>query len=492
MAQYDNLSPQEIQRNIDQLLYTQKTNPRGFAASQGDSKLKAYQAALTSVQQQASAPQGAPPTPTAPPIGPVPTNPIVPPQPGNGFTPPQPGGGGGLQTSLNQTVPSGPQIPGAIPGGTDISQYIPGLSQQENGLIQQAIAQAQGITQQSLPGISTTFDQTQGQQSGLVGQALGNIRGVQDTGQSSVTDLLNNYTQNYASRLGPNGDLGQQLAGEYNNLGITPGSGAFQQGLGNAMGALGGQNALTLGTEALLPGLESQYGALGTGLSSQLGTSSDRASALINSIMGGTNTQQGLASGGANIQTSLAQDPLQRYINQQDFQQQAQLSNQLAAQGASTSFGGGAGSLIGGGLGAGLGGIFGGPAGAGIGAMVGSGGGKGIGQAAGGTWICTHLKDLGLATQEEVEGVHKKLYTTIVLHPLAWLHYWKHGPELIKRSHVDWSEWKPLFIDNVLLCENREKAFYLYKEACHQLCMQEAPDLWPNWMLDRRTSWQVY
>lgn len=127
---------------------------------------------------------------------------------------------------------------------------------------------------------------------------------LENENQSQVNGLLSNYNTSFMNSLGPNGNLGQQLAGEYANYGITPNSGAFQGALGNTMGQLGAQNALTLGQSALQPGINQSYSN-----EAQLG-----------------NTQAGITNQAAQLP-----------INQDQFNQQSSLAQQLAQIQASSS-----------------------------------------------------------------------------------------------------------------------------------------------------------
>lgn len=304
---------------------------------------------------------------------------------------------------------------------TDISPFIPTTSQQQQDVVNQAIGQSQGVAGQNL-------QQLQGLISPYISQQF-----------SQYTD--------------PNSSSFQSLTGQLNNAGVASG-GAFPQALADKLAPLISQGALNLGQEALAP-------------------------SFIN--------QQSLINQGAGVQSNLGLDPLQRYVEQQNFQQQSQLANQLAQQGASSQFGSGIGGLVGGGLGAWGGGLagagtaVGGPGGALIGAMLGSGAGKAAGGGASGTWICGHLKKLGLATNEEVESVHVRLRPSIFRHPIHWLHYYHSAPRLILLADsalVDWKAVKEVLIDAVLDEPDSEKSWQIYRAECERLCARYAPELW--------------
>lgn len=201
----------------------------------------------------------------------------------------------------------------------------------------------QGLTQSALPQSSNIYGTAGAQQGALGNSALGQSQSITNQNLSGLTDQMNQYDQNFISQLGPNGALGQQLAGEYNNYGITPNSGAFQQGLGNTLGSLGAQNQLSLGSALVNNGATSQQNLLGSTLGSQLGTSAAGAagqnSILSQGLSGQLSTaQQGAQQGGtlANLyginQMSLAQQgALAPYTQDQNAaNQQSGIINEAA------------------------------------------------------------------------------------------------------------------------------------------------------------------
>jgi hypothetical protein len=152
-------------------------------------------------------------------------------------------------------------------------------------------------------------------------QALNASQGITSQNQSDLSGLLNNYDQSFIQQLGPQGALGQQLAGEYNNYGITPSSGAFQQGLGNTLGQLGAQNQLQLGTQLVNNGATAQQNLLGQGLGSTLGTTQQGANQ--------AGTQQNLTT--AQMQQLQTTGDLEPYTQQQNaVNQQAGIINEAA------------------------------------------------------------------------------------------------------------------------------------------------------------------
>lgn len=277
---------------------------------------------------------------------------------GGGFEIPQgpvqgPGGGGPVPTGYGasqQPIDLSLQgVPGSFPSNTfgqayqNIGNLYGSLGQAAPGYY----ADALNLSNQGMSGglnqLGNIYGQGVGAQGALGQQAQGQIAGLENQNQGQVQSLLNNYDQSFMQSLGPGGNLGQQMAGEYNNYGITPSSGAFQQGLGNTLGQLGAQNALTLGQEALMPGIQAQYGSLGQTLGSQLGTSqqgTQQAGQLSNlGTTQGMNLlqQMGLAplnymNEGANMQAGLinqaAQVPIDVWGGMNNMNLATQLGNQ--------------------------------------------------------------------------------------------------------------------------------------------------------------------
>lgn len=432
---------------------------------------QAAQMAKNVQSQSAPPPAGPPPTgdgnqPSVP-TTPLPTTPTVPTQ---GTI--QPGGGSGLPPFIpapNQPgLPTIPGMPGGSGGPGAYSNPIPQQGQpgQQPGLppsllglppppmvttpqlptILGLTTPSTPVNQPTVPGqdISPYIPTTSQQQQDIVGQAIQQSQGVAGQNLQQLRGIIDPYIQQqFKSFTDPQGSQYQSTIGQLNNIGMAD-SGAFPQALADKLAPLLSQGALQLGQETLIPSFANQ---------------------------------QNLVSQGADVQSNLGLDSLQRFIEQQNFSQQSDLAKQLAAQGASSSFGSGIGGLLGGGLGAGAGALFGGLPGAGIGAMIGSKGGSGVG---GGTWICTHLKNLGLATPEEVEKVHKRLIVTLTTHALDWIQYVIQAPVIIlllDQIDFDWSTVKRLFIDDIIQEQDADTAFHKYQDACwslYRVCGGEA------------------
>jgi hypothetical protein len=337
-----------------------------------------------------------------PPSQPSTQPPVVPPTP----LPVIPPGGGPI--TPDQNIQPLPNIPGlSNPGtpvntatvpSTDISPYLPTTSQQQQDIINQSIAQSQGVGQQ-------------------------NVQSLQDILGPYVQSQVKNWTD-------PNSPDYQSTIGALNNVGRAD-AGTFGQSLASRLAPLIGQNMMTLGTNALQPSFT---------------------------------TQQGLVNTGAGTQSNLGLASLQRFIDQQNFQQQATLANQLADKGQPSS----AQNAVG--------------MGSSILSSLGSFG-QGLGgfKQIAGTWICTHLKKLGLATIEEVEHVHIRLRPSIFRHPIHWITYLVNAPHLIVLcdvASVDWKAVKEVLVNQVLAEPDSEKAWQIYRAECQRLTLQYAPELW--------------
>ena len=166
--------------------------------------------------------------------------------------------------------------------------------------------------QELAPDQSAINQQMQTQQ-GITNQGLQNQQTLNNNYMSQLQGLGNQDYTTLTSQLGPTGQLGQQLAGEYNNLGITPQSGAFQEGLGNQYGNM------------MLQQNQQQANALGSGYNNLSGISQQ-----------GNQTQSGLGQTG--LQNTLGLES--QGVNTQNAQALAQFMQQAGLQSA----------LVGGGL----------------------------------------------------------------------------------------------------------------------------------------------
>jgi hypothetical protein len=145
---------------------------------------------------------------------------------------------------------------------------------------------------QYLQGDQNAINQTMQQQQGMNQQY---IQGLQNLGNQDY--------QNLTTQLGPTGQLGQQLSGEFANYGITPQSGAFQSALGNQYGQMM-QNVNQQQAGALGQGYQGQTGLSNLGLQQQFGlegqqTNTDLAQNLAR-FSQQSGLQQSLIGGGSN------------------------------------------------------------------------------------------------------------------------------------------------------------------------------------------------
>jgi hypothetical protein len=221
----------------------------------------------------------------------------------------------------------------------DISNILAGGGQQLQQQAQDFLPQIQQYLNQAKQGASGATTEGLAQMGGIYGDAQKQLGGMVDRNLSQNQDqlkgILGDYSRDFVGQLGPQGNLGQQLTGEFNNLGITPQSGAFQAGLGNQMATLGSQNALALGQQALADqsqGQAAEYGLLGQGAGAMGGISS--AGTRINQGLG---TQMGtdplnLMSGVLGQQQSLTNEatqlPIQNWQSSMGYDAAQNLGNQ--------------------------------------------------------------------------------------------------------------------------------------------------------------------
>lgn len=95
---------------------------------------------------------------------------------------------------------------------------------------------------------------------------------------------------------------------------------------------------------------------------------------------------------------------------------------------------------------------------------------QGGGLAASGTYLCTHLKKLGLATKEEIDLVHDKLVNQFFSHPAEMLLYALLAPPFIADSDgFDWASLKSRIVDDILSEEDSLTAFNRYRDVCIEI-----------------------
>lgn len=243
-----------------------------------------------------------------------------------------------------------------------------------------------------------------------------------------VQDLINKQVQGQIQNFtDPNSEAYKTFSGNFNNLGITPSSGAFQSGLGSKLGQFS--------ADALSAGL----GAVGLPIAQ---TYSQGATQPFQDTMG---TPQTLRDRG--------------YQTQDFYTMMDQMNRQKQGSGMW-------GDIIGGGLqGAVAGGSKGGPWGALAGAGAGAGGGYAKSRD---TWICTELFKQGLISSEDIEKIHAHLYRAKWKRPLQFLGYFLFGRLLVSLANkvgTSWNVWKPEFYDQVMREPDPVKAVDLYAES---------------------------
>lgn len=236
-----------------------------------------------------------------------------------------------------------------------------------------------------------------------------------NTADTTAQDLINKQNAATVNQLTSPAVM-QQIEGAYNQNGLLN-SGAFSQGLGDTLAnAAQGNISSALGS-ITLPG--------------------------INNIEGiATNPYQ-------NTENNLNSN-LQNFGNNQnqynDFQIQQQLAQQLAQLGQPSTLQKYA-PLIQGAL---------------------QGGGA---AASGNSYLCTHMKKLGLMTQDEVNAVHKKIFPCAFLHPLDLIAYAVVAPTfiLVANEWMDWAALKMRLCDDIIRCKSSREAFRLYKSVCQEI-----------------------
>lgn len=232
---------------------------------------------------------------------------------------------------------------------------------------------------------------------------------IQDLINKQMTGAIQNITD-------PNSAQYQQFAGNMNNMGITPSSGAFQSGLGSAIG--NAENSF----------MSQALGQVGLPIASGY---SQGAMQPFNDAMG---------------------QPGQQFSNNlqlQDFLTQSQMGQQMAEQmqGKNSFLNYLPGMLQGGGQAA---------------------GGAAQLKQSGATWICTAMVKHGVMTKNEVNALHDHLFKAFWSKPFKFLGYFLFGKLLVwlaESADVDWKVWKPSFYQDVMAEPDPVKAVALYESA---------------------------
>jgi hypothetical protein len=293
----------------------------------------------------------------------------------------------------NQLVPMASQ---AQPGG-----YNPILPQDITSSIQQYVptAFAQPIQQYQ-----------QQQQTDALKQNIG-------TGTDLINQAMTGFTQNLTD---PNSQMYKNFAGGMNGLGFTPSSGAFQAGLGGAVGNEANQLQQQLMSTLGFPSLSGIQG-----LSGQANQSLQGAAPIAQANL---TSQQNQLSDFGRMQ-AIAQ------MLQQQMQPSAAQKDIGMASGAANA----AGNLM-----------------------------KGAGSMIGATWICTAMVESGFMTRGEVKALHSHLYRAFWKRPWKFIGYILFGKLLVYLANnvrTHWGSWKPAFYDEVMKESDSAKAVDIYETA---------------------------
>jgi hypothetical protein len=253
--------------------------------------------------------------------------------------------------------------------------------------------------------------------------------------QKMVQDLINQTMGNTASQFSdPNSQLYKSFSGGMNNMGITPSSGAFQEGAGSAIANAG----MTQANAAL--------GSIGIPAAS--------------GIQGMTANPYNQAVSGGNA----AGSSIDQYMKDlQNFTLQSQLasnlSNQAQPSGIQKDIGMASGAAQGlGGLGMGMGGAS---------------------QAT--SYVCMELIRRDLLCESDMDDFHVHIMPAMFKKGRAFWKYAIDGKRLVDSVNargLNWSVFKPLLFDRVMEESDSCKAVDLYADACHQLCLSADPELW--------------
>lgn len=346
-------------------------------------------------------------------------------------------------SAAQPSQPSSP--PPAPPGGNPITPEtvipplpnIPGLST-PNIPNTPATPQATPINTATVPNtdISPYIPATSQQQQDVINQAITQSQGVANQNVQSLQDIMGKYVQSQMQNwTDPTSVDYQSTMGQLNNFGRADAS-TFGQSLASRLAPIIGQNVMSLGTNALQPSFT---------------------------------TQQGLVNSGATTQSNLSNASLQRFIDLQNFQKQAELSNQLADKGQPSGLqqGIGAGSSLLSGVGDFMGGL------------------PGL-KEAGTSYICRELIKRNLMCESDMDDFHVHIMPAMFKKGRAFWKYAMDGLRLVESvnrndqaDHI-WTAFKPLLFDRVMAEPDACRAVDLYANACLQLCEIGDPSLWDD------------
>lgn len=327
---------------------------------------------------------------------------------------------------------------GQDPTSDDYSKFFSNIGEQ----VQHSPAGYGGTSYSDIQNLITPYIQNQYGQQVQQNQQQQQTNNLQQN-QKTIQGLIDQSTAaNTKAFTDPNSDTFKSFSGNLNNLGITPSSGAFQAGLGSALG----QGAVQAENQAL-----SQFDIPSVGAIQQ--------------------------TAGAPYQNDLANmyPGLQQYGQQQsnlyDFNLQSDLAKQLASSGSPSGFQTGFGQAVSG-LGA-----------AGNAAQ----GGAAAYQAT--SYVCMELIKRGLCSEYHLDLLHYNSFPAMFKKARAFWGYAMNGKKIVdacNKAGIDWSLFKEKLINIPLHERDAVKVVEKYTEACKELCMIGDPSLWDERYL--RTS----
>lgn len=286
------------------------------------------------------------------------------------------------------------------------------------------------------------WNPTYGDQSGLANAYVQNQFGPQaaqyqqqqqtsqlGTDQNLVQNMVNQTMGNTAAQFSnPNSSIYQAYAGNMNNLGISPSSGAFQAGAGSTI-ANSGLDASNSALQSIgIPGVQ------------QIGQT-------------GQNPYQNSFGSG--------QSALSNLENQFNFNQQSALGRQLADMSQPSTAQKDIGMASG--------------ASNALSNLMGSGA-----QAQMTSYVCLELINRGLLCEMDMDDFHVHIMPAMFKKGRAFWKYAVDGKRLVDSVNdrgLDWKVFKPLLFDRVMAEPDPCRAVDLYADACHQLCLGD-PSLW--------------
>src|SRR5258708_5331998 len=97
------------------------------------------------------------------------------------------------------------------------------------------------------------------------------------------------------------------------------------------------------------------------------------------------------------------------------------------------------------------------------------------------SYVCLELIRCNLICESDMDDFHVHIMPALFKKGRAFWKYAMDGYNLVQAVNVkglNWKHFKPLLFDRVMEESDPCKAVDLYADACHQLCISAAPDLW--------------